>query len=111
MEVMAPIKIIIDKNDLHRIAEAEIKKMLDSTGSWWDLKRLEAETCRKRDWLLDNILLNPRFKDEMEHITNLREGGRWMFRATEMKLFLEKNFDDLNRRKSPRKRGSQSGIG
>ncbi|MNW61973.1 hypothetical protein D3C74_400700 [compost metagenome] len=62
------------------------------------MKRLEIETCRKRDWLLENILLNPNFKKEMSQITNGCDGGRWMIRGPEMKLFLDKHFHSLNRR-------------
>lgn len=92
-------KVIIDEPLLRKIAEEEVKRLLASTvgASWWDMKRLEHETCRKRDWLINNILLNPSFKAEMKVISNSCEGGRWMFRAPEMRNFLDKNFELLNR--------------
>lgn len=93
------LKITINDSFLKEIARQEIRKILcrDEYGVWWNMKRLEEETCRKRDWLLDNILLNPRFREEMSLITNNCEGGRWMFKAKEMQSFLDKNFHHLNR--------------
>ncbi|MGG1649697.1 DUF771 domain-containing protein [Paenibacillus sp. NRS-1780] len=72
------------------------------------MKRLEMETCRKRDWLLENVLLNPNFKEEMSRITNSCEGGRWMIRGSEMKSFLDKHFHYLNR---PQKRSTSNKEG
>ncbi|UNL94043.1 DUF771 domain-containing protein [Paenibacillus polymyxa] len=94
-------KVVVDQEFIRQLAEKEIKKMLAGfeCGSWWDMKRLEIETCRKRDWLLENILLNPNFKQEMTQITNGCDGGRWMIRAPEMKFFLDKHFHYLNRLK------------
>ncbi|KGE20580.1 DUF771 domain-containing protein [Paenibacillus wynnii] len=97
------IKVVIDPDYVRQLAEAEIKRQMKdlSPGIWWDMKRLEVETCRKRDWLLANILLNPAFKKEMRSCSNGCEGGRWMFRASEMIRFLDMNFESLN--KSPSK--------
>lgn len=91
-------KIIVDERLLRELAKEEVKKLLEGIeeGSWWDLKRLESETCRKRDWLIENILLNPKFKEEMKIISNGRESGRWMVRAAPMKSFLDKYFHELN---------------
>lgn len=93
------IQVVIDPAYVRELAKAEMQRILKdfSPGAWWDMKRLEAETCRKRDWLLENILLNPKFKEEMKDITNSCEGGRWMFRAAEMRNFLDKHFHYLNR--------------
>ncbi|MEK3950254.1 DUF771 domain-containing protein [Paenibacillus sp. FSL H7-0703] len=91
-------KIVIDPDFIRDLAEKEIKKTLEGfgNGSWWDMKRLELETCRKRDWLLENILLNPNYKSEMSVITNGCDGGRWMIRGPEMSAFLDKHFHYLN---------------
>ncbi|MBY0085747.1 DUF771 domain-containing protein [Brevibacillus brevis] len=96
------ITVTIDDQFIRQLVEEKVKSALDEsgTGSWWDLKRLEAETCRKRDWLIENILLNPEFKEEMSEISNGRESGRWMFRAKEMQAFLDRHFHYLNRRAS-----------
>ncbi|WP_249723392.1 DUF771 domain-containing protein [Paenibacillus dendritiformis] len=91
-------KVIVDQEFVQRLAKEEVKRLVEETGAgtWWDLKRLEAETCRKRDWLIDNILLNPRFKAEMKLISNGCDNGRWMFRAAGMRAFLDKHFQELN---------------
>lgn len=91
-------KVVIDQEFVKQLAKEEVKRLIGEAGegTWWDLKRLEVETCRKRDWLIENILLNPRFKDEMKLISNGRESGRWMVRAAPMRVFLDKHFHELN---------------
>jgi phage pi2 protein 07 len=93
------IQLVIDPEYVRQLAEAEINRIMQNSnhGSWWDMKRLESETCRKRDWLISNILLNPQFKLEMQSISNGCEGGRWLFKALEMKSFLDRHFHFLNR--------------
>ncbi|MBP1312275.1 phage pi2 protein 07 [Paenibacillus sp. 1182] len=95
------LQIKLDEVLLREMIFDAAKAILDKheIGCWWDLKRLEIETCRKRDWLLEHILLNPNYKEEMKLITNGRDGGRWMIRGSEMKVFLDKHFHQLNRSK------------
>lgn len=99
LETQTAIQVVIDPAFVRDLAQAEIQRLINinDLGTWWDMKRLEAETCRKRDWLIDNILLNPAFKEEMKEISNNRDGGRWMFRGPEMKSFLDRHFHHLNR--------------
>ncbi|MDN4069235.1 DUF771 domain-containing protein [Paenibacillus vini] len=100
METTSPLKITIDDQMIMNLARDEIRRILAESGegAWWDMKRLEAETCRKRDWLIENILLNPVFREEMKLISNDREGGRWIFKGAEMRAFLDKHFHHLNRK-------------
>ncbi|MED1947033.1 MULTISPECIES: DUF771 domain-containing protein [Brevibacillus] len=104
MSTQSAIRVTIDDQYIYQLVEEKVKSVLNDNGvgCWWDLKRLEAETCRKRDWLIENILLNPEFKEEMAEISNGRESGRWMFRAKEMQTFLDRHFHYLNRRASQR---------
>lgn len=99
MENVSLVKINIDDQVILKLAKHEIRRILSESGdgTWWDMKRLETETCRKRDWLIENILLNPAFREEMRVISNDREGGRWMFKGAEMREFLDKHFHFLNR--------------
>lgn len=99
METQTAIQVVIDPAFVRELAQSEIQRLINinDLGTWWDMKRLEAETCRKRDWIIENILLNPAFKDEMKEISNNREGGRWMFKGAEMKSFLDRHFHHLNR--------------
>lgn len=99
MTPSSAIQVTIDEKFIRQLVEEKVQIALKESdiGCWWDLKRLEAETCRKRDWLIENILLNPEFKKEMAEISNGRESGRWMFRAAEMQKFLDRHFHYLNR--------------
>lgn len=92
------IQVMIDQDFVRRLAEAEVKRLVQDVepGAWWDMKRLEAETCRKRDWLIANILLNPVYQQDMKGISNGGEGGRWMFKASGMRKFLDTHFENLN---------------
>ncbi|MCG7410598.1 DUF771 domain-containing protein [Paenibacillus sp. ACRRX] len=92
------VQVIVDEDYIQQVATEQIRRILKELeiGCWWDLKRLEAETCRKRVWLLDNILLNPVYKKEMSTITNLCDGGRWIIRGDLMSKFLKDNFHELN---------------
>ncbi|WP_233184959.1 DUF771 domain-containing protein [Paenibacillus sonchi] len=92
------IQVVIDPVFVQQLAEAEMKRLMQEygPGTWWDFKRLEQETCRKRDWLLSNILLNPKYRKEMETIGNNCDGGRWMFKGAAMQRFLDEHFHDLN---------------
>lgn len=92
------IKVLVDQDFIRDLATKEVERLVGDKGpgAWWDLKRLESETCRKRDWLKENILLNPKFKSEMAKITNNCEGGNWMFRGREMQEFLDEHFHVLN---------------
>lgn len=104
MIVSRAINITVDEEYIRELVEEKVKNIIKDSGlgCWWDLKRLEMETCRKRDWLIENILLNPDFKEEMAQISNGRESGRWMFRAAEMQAFLDRHFHNLNRSASHR---------
>jgi phage pi2 protein 07 len=99
------IQVSIDEKFIRQLVEENVRLALEESdiGCWWDLKRLEAETCRKRDWLIENILLNPKFKNEMSIISNKREGGRWMFKAVEMRSFLDQHFHFLNSQRRAQK--------
>ncbi|MEJ8546597.1 DUF771 domain-containing protein [Brevibacillus borstelensis] len=98
MTTSSAIQVIVDEQYIRELVKENVKNALEDSGigCWWDLKRLEAETCRKRDWLIENILLNPNFKEEMTLISNGRESSRWMFRAEEMRKFLDQHFHYLN---------------
>ncbi|WP_322924591.1 DUF771 domain-containing protein [Paenibacillus campi] len=100
MQANSPLQISIDPDFLRILVNEEIKKISETNidiGTWWDLERLERETCRKRDWLKKNILLNPNFREQMKLISNECRDGRWLFRGKEMKFFLEEHFEQINK--------------
>ncbi|KAB2337622.1 DUF771 domain-containing protein [Cytobacillus depressus] len=65
---------------------------------WWTMKDLEQVTGYSDDWLKENILLRPTYK----RLLDLENGGfvyyperrgeKWMFIASQMQEFLERNF-------------------
>lgn len=93
----SPLMISIDADYIHSIVKDEIEKIMksESNGTWWDLKRLEQETCRKRGWLMENIILHPDYREQMKLISNNAISGRWMFRGQAMREFLDANFLEL----------------
>lgn len=95
----SPLMISIDADYIHAIVKDEIEKIMksESNGTWWDLKRLEQETCRKRGWLMENIILNPDYREQMNVISNKESGNPWLFNGQEMKKFLEINFPKLTK--------------
>ena len=58
-------------------------------GTWWDMKRLQYETSRSYDWLMEYVVTDPRVQ------VFAKKNNRWLFKAKEMKAFLEKYFDEL----------------
>lgn len=85
-------QILIDKVELIDLQRQQL------AGVSWSMPDLEARTGRKRDWLIENILFVPRFKNKIDS----RNGGfvyypenkgcPWAFQATKMAKFLDDNF-------------------
>lgn len=92
------IQFKIDEDYLRQLAQEELKKIIseNNVGTWWDLKRLEQETCRKRDWLMDNVVFNPVYREQIKLIS-CKSGNGWLFNGHEMKKFLEDNFIELTK--------------
>jgi phage pi2 protein 07 len=65
---------------------------------WWNMKDLEEATGYKEDWLKENILLQPRFKNFLDLDNGgfvyypEKRGQKWLFIASRMQEFLEKHF-------------------
>lgn len=62
------------------------------------MKDLEAHTGRKKEWLQENILYVPRFKQKLDARNggfvyySKGKGSPWAFQATKMAKFLDDNF-------------------
>ncbi|MCI0766157.1 DUF771 domain-containing protein [Bacillus sp. TL12] len=100
MDGTAVVNVAIDEEYVRNLAEQKVQSILEGMGigTWWNMERLKLETNRKYDWIAENILFNPRFQNEMKEISNNKSSGRWMFKAKEMREFLEQNFHYLNGR-------------
>lgn len=85
-------QVLITKVELDELKEQSL------TGLYWNMKDLEERTGKKIEWLKENILYQPKFKQ----VLDVQEGGfvyyperkgeKWTFLASKMALFLEENF-------------------
>ncbi|AJD91573.1 hypothetical protein JMA_22560 [Jeotgalibacillus malaysiensis] len=90
--------VVIEKVELKRLQDQELK------GLWWSLKDLEDRTSKKRNWLEDNILFSPKFREKID-VKNggfvyypQKKGEKWTFLASGAADFLEKHFSDIYKR-------------
>ncbi|MFS8651430.1 MAG: DUF771 domain-containing protein [Caldibacillus sp.] len=77
---------------------------MDLNKIWWTMKDLEQVTGYCDDWLKQNILLQPRYKQILD-IDNggfvyypEKRGEKWLFVASRMQEFLEKYFAEIFRK-------------
>lgn len=84
--------VLISKIELEDLRNKEL------VGVYWTMKDLEKRTNKKQEWLKDNILFPPRFKEKLD-VNNggfvyypKKSGEKWSFLATEMANFLNQNF-------------------
>lgn len=86
---------LIKKSELERYQKESLK------GVWWSMRDLEERVNRKHEWIKENILYPPQFK-EMLDVKNggfvyypENQGQAWAFQATKMAEFLEKYFGEV----------------
>lgn len=85
-------QVLISKVELEELRNNQL------AGESWTMKDLETKTKRKKEWLQENILYVPRFKQKLD--TNnggfvyypKGKGSPWAFQATKMAQFLDDNF-------------------
>lgn len=91
------IPIPVDSVLIKRVELEELEQEKLS-GVYWNMKDLEKRTNKKQEWLKDNLLYVPKFKESL----NVKNGGfvyypsksgeKWSFQATKMAMFLDQNF-------------------
>lgn len=88
----ATVQIIIDDNYLQKEVSRQVNERLVDMGigTWWDMKRLQYETSRSYDWLIEYVVYDLRVQGFAKQKNN-----RWLFKAKEMKEFLNKFYDEL----------------
>ncbi|MDN4607179.1 DUF771 domain-containing protein [Sporosarcina highlanderae] len=90
-------QVIIEK------LEFEALKKADLLGVYWSMVDLEKRIGRKKDWIKQNILYNPRFKSKLDCSTGgfvfypKKKGEPWSMHALLMANFLDENFNDIFR--------------
>lgn len=84
--------VLISKVELEQLKTNELH------GVYWNMKDLERRTGRKQLWLKENVLYPTKFRKELDVQNNgfvsypITSGQPWVFRATKMAEFLERNF-------------------
>ncbi|MES1049941.1 DUF771 domain-containing protein [Bacillus thuringiensis] len=88
----ATVQVIIDDSYLQKEVTRQVNERLADmgVGTWWDMKRLQYETSRSYDWLMEYVVYDPRVQEFAKQKNN-----RWLFKAKEMKTFLNKYYDEL----------------
>lgn len=98
VELTIPIpadKVLISKVELEELKEQSL------SGVYWTMKDLESRVGKKQEWIKDNILYSPKFKEKLD----ARNGGpvyypesqgqTWCFQAKGMARFLDENFKKI----------------
>ncbi|GAA0427391.1 DUF771 domain-containing protein [Virgibacillus salarius] len=90
-------KVIISKCELEKLKQSELD------GRYWSMKDLETRVSRKSEWIKENIL----YPENYRKILDVNYGGfvyypkvqgqTWVFQASKMAHFLEKNFEPIFR--------------
>lgn len=62
---------------------------------WWSMQDLINETGFKRNWLVENILYNPKYIKQLKQFVYYPDGGKWAFNREPMQSFLKENFEDI----------------
>jgi phage pi2 protein 07 len=97
LSVNLTIPIPSDSVLVSKIELQELKKK-ELLGVYWSMKDLEVKVNRKNEWIKENILYPPKFRN----ILDVEKGGfvfypsskgqTWSFHALKMTEFLDKNF-------------------
>ena len=97
LEVSLTIPIPSDSVLIKKVKLDELQQEKLS-GVFWNMKDLEKRTNKKLEWLKDNILYVPKFKESLD-VKNggfvyypSKSGEKWSFQAVKMAEFLDKNF-------------------
>ncbi|MGE7915304.1 DUF771 domain-containing protein [Lysinibacillus xylanilyticus] len=85
-------QVLINKVELEELRKNKL------AGVSWTMKELEARTGRKKEWLQENLLYVPKFKQKLDASNGgfvyypKGKGSPWAFQATKMAQFLDDNF-------------------
>lgn len=97
LEVNLTIPIPVDSVLIKKVELEELEQE-KLTGVFWNMKDLEKRTNKKQEWLKDNLLYVPKFKESLD-VKNggfvyypSKSGEKWSFQATKMAAFLDQNF-------------------
>ncbi|PFD35093.1 hypothetical protein CN285_24545 [Bacillus cereus] len=88
----ATVQVIVDDSYIQKEVASQINERLADMGigTWWDMKRLQYETSRSYDWLIEYVVTDPRVQAFAKQKNN-----RWLFDAKKMKEFLNTFYEEL----------------
>lgn len=88
----ATVQVIVDNNYIEKEVTHQVNERLTDMGigTWWDMKRLQYETSRSYDWLMEYVVCDPRVQKFAKQKNN-----RWLFDAKRMKEFLNTFYEEL----------------
>ncbi|PPA70182.1 DUF771 domain-containing protein [Jeotgalibacillus proteolyticus] len=83
--------VIISRVEWDRLKENEL------SGVYWTMALLEQRTGKKRQWLQEHILYQPKFKKTLSKFVYYptSKGDKWSFNAKEMASFLDRHFTEI----------------
>lgn len=87
-----PDKVLISKVELEELKEQSL------TGVYWNMKDLEKRVNKRQEWIKENILYKPRFREVLDSENGgfvyypKSQGQTWSFNAKRMAKFLDENF-------------------
>ncbi|MDE5054860.1 DUF771 domain-containing protein [Niallia taxi] len=87
--------VLVNKVELAELKANELK------GVYWNMRDLEIRTTRKSEWLKENILYPSRFRRTLDSENGgfvyypKAKGQAWVFQASKMSDFLEKQFSSI----------------
>lgn len=97
LNVSLSIPIPVDQVLISKVEIEDLRRQ-SVLGVYWSMKDLEDRTNKKQDWLKENILFPPRFKERLDVEQGgfvyypKKSGEKWSFLASEMAKFLDENF-------------------
>lgn len=79
--------VVIEKSEYNEFLEQQL------IGRVWNMQQLEKVTNRSAQWLKENVLEVPEYKEELEAFVHFpkAQGERWKFGALRMSEWLEEN--------------------
>lgn len=87
------------------VAEADYQELISQVGKgrYYAMKDVLELLTVSRPWLLDNVLLNPKWRDKLDIERSQtgfvkypkNQGGRYLFLASKTRQFFEENFSEI----------------
>ena len=88
--------VMIQKCEFEELQKSNVR------GVYWSMQHLEQHINKKQDWIKENILYVPKFKQELDSALGgfvfypAKKGQPWSFHAQKMMQFLDDNFNSIH---------------